>query len=310
MNKTNKTEAHRHHYIPQFIIRNFDSNGMGFVKYYDKKRKQILTIPTEDVFAYFDLYRDEKNLPYDPTKVEKDFAKYEGEMSKVIKKMLVGDSFELSSKDNEALLLFLALMQFRSKNALNSFSEKAKEETKAFYSNYQKDGDLTDLWKRNLGQIVNCRSIAEVIDNPKIDMPIKTFMIRDSFGLAGMYIVVAERRGNEDFFLSDAYPLVQFGVADNNLSLPIWSFFPISPKRVILSVYNGIEAARQDIRVFSKEFFAKPYVLNDHQTIRFKVRKMYENDIKNINDSIFQWTREGVVFSDEDKFFVAERRVQ
>ena len=89
MKKTNPVQAepYRHHYIPQFIIRNFASNEMGFwtVKYYDKKRKKFLNMPTEEVFMYNDLYRDEINSPQDPVKIERDFAKYEGEISKIIK---------------------------------------------------------------------------------------------------------------------------------------------------------------------------------------------------------------------------------
>ena len=303
-----KNEAYRHHYIPQFIIRNFSDNELGFVKYYDKKRKKVLNMPTEDVFMYNDLYRDEINSPNDPVKIEKDFAKYEAEVSIIIKKLLVGNDILLTNDEHNSLLLFLALMQFRSKNALNAFGKNMKEDSKEFYSNYQKDGDIISLWKKNLGHIIKCRSIGEVLQNNKIDDPFKAFMTRDAFGLTGAYLISADRRGNEDFFLSDAYPLVQNGEIDENFSIPVMSFYPISPERMLIITYDGVQLARQEVRTFDKSFFSKPYVLSDKKTLRFHVRKMYEKDIKYINDSIYENTKEGCVFINEDRFLAKDRK--
>lgn len=300
-------ESFRHHYIPQFIIRNF-SNFLDFINYYDKKRKIVEQQPSTNVFMYNDLYRDEINTPDNPIKIEQDFSKYEGEIAEIIKKILSSkDTFELSIEENDSLILFLALLQFRSKNALLAFGKRVKESTKDNLSKYQKDGDFVSLWKRNLGQIVNCRSLKEVLDNPLIDEPIKVYMIRDTFGLGGMFVIVAERRGEEDFFLSDAYPLVQFGSADDGLSLPIMSFFPISPKRMIIATYRGVKGARQEVRTFDKQFFAEPFLLRDKQTLKFSIRKMYEKEIKSINDSMFKNANEGLVFLDGKKFFAVDR---
>ena len=284
---------------------------MGFwtVKYYDKKRKKFLNMPTEEVFMYNDLYRDEKNSPQDPVKIERDFAKYEGEISKIIKDKFLKDSdIFLTPEEHDSLLLFLALMQFRSKNVLSQFGKNAKEEAKAFYSMYQSDGDLLSLWKRNLGYIVNCRSLQEVLDNPKVDDPFRAFMARDTFGLTGMYIIVAERRGNEDFFLSDAYPLTQNGEGDNGFSLPIMSFFPISPDKMIITSYNGVQYARQEVRTFDKSFFARPFFDRTKNALKIHVRKIYEKDVKSINDSFYFHVKEGVAVIDEDRFFAKDRQ--
>ena len=307
-NKPIQNEAYRHHYIPQFIIRNFSDNEFGFVKYYDKKRKKILNMPTEDIFMYNDLYRDEINSPDDPVKIEKDFAKYEAEISKIIKdKFLKETDIILTLEEQDSLLLFLALMQFRSKNTLNAFGKNIKEETKEFLDKYQCDGNIVSLWKKNLGYIVACRSLQQVLDHPKIDEPFKAFMARDTFGLGGMYIIIAERRGNEDFFLSDSYPLVQFGEAGPGLSLPIMAFFPISPERMIITTYNGVQGARQEVRTFDRSFFARPYPTEDRKALKYHVRKIYEKDISSINDTMFKLAREGCVFIDEDRFLAKDR---
>lgn len=109
-------------------------------------------------------------------------------------RFLKENEIAITLEENEKLLLFFALMGFRSKITRNSFGDRASEKSKAFYSYYQKDGNLSDLWKRNLGRLVNCRSLKEILDHKEIDDPIKGFMYRDIVGLYGCYFVVAERR--------------------------------------------------------------------------------------------------------------------
>ena len=62
-----------------------------------------------------------------------------------------------------------------------------------------KNGDLEDLWKRNLGLIVNCRSIKEVLDNPNINEPFKHFMVRDTTSLFGKYFIALEKEVDRIF---------------------------------------------------------------------------------------------------------------
>ncbi|MDE7249934.1 MAG: hypothetical protein K2N82_08620 [Lachnospiraceae bacterium] len=55
-------------------------------------------------------------------------------------------------------------MSFRSRITSNKFGTDASDENRLFYSKYQKDGNLSDFWKRNLGNLVNCKSLKEVWD--------------------------------------------------------------------------------------------------------------------------------------------------
>lgn len=307
-NKQIQKEAYRHHFIPQFIIRNFSDNELGFVKYYDKKRNRILNKPTEEVFMYNDLYRDEVNSPEDPVKIEKDFSKYEAEISKIIKdKVLKGQDIILTNEEHESLLLFLALMQFRSKNTMLLFSKDLKEETKQFYKLFNIDGDLLDSWKKNLGQIVNCRSLYEVLNNPNIDDIFKAFMARDTFGLTGRYLIFAERRGDEDFFLSDSYPLNHNGEGPNGEQIPMMTYFPVSPERMIIGVCKGVELTPKWVRLFDKSFFAMPYPSSDRKSLKFHVRKIYQKDIANMNDDMYKLAKDGIVFINEDRFLANDR---
>ena len=303
-----QTEAKRHHFIPKFIIRNFCSNELGFARFFNKKLNKFSNEPIEEIFKYDDLYRDEINFPDDPVKIEKDFSKYEGEIAQLLRnKFLNGNDITLTIPENDSLMLFLALMYFRSKHILPSFGDKASEKSKEFYSKYQQDGDLLSMWKRNLAQLVNCRSIDDVMKNDKIDSPFKNFMRRDTLGLTGLYFIIAERRGQEDFFLSDLYPVVLYGIADNGIRLPMMHFFPISPERIIVVCNYGVETANQEVRHFDKSFFIKPHVLPNGNGYKFHVRKLYERDVRFINNMFYEHTKEGIVLFDQNRFFVNSR---
>lgn len=91
---------------------------------------------------------------------------------------------------------------------------------------------MLDLWKRNLGYLVNCRSLKDVIEHDKIDDPIKLFFIRDTWGVTGLYFIVVERRDCSDFIIGDSYPVVVDGILPNGISLNLFSIVPISVERV------------------------------------------------------------------------------
>ena len=233
-----KKEPIRHHYIPRFILRKFcDENGQ--LSYFDIDTKTISQKKPEDVFVTRNLYRDTINHPDEPVKIEKDLARFENEASKIIEKFF-DDDVILTTEEDEKLRLFFAIMGFRSERVQKQFGINADQDYKDFYGFYQEDGNLTDFWKRNLGELVNCRSIKEVLGNPKIDEPIKAFMVRDTYGITGMYFMRIEKRGKEDFVLSDAYPGVMEGLLDNGVGLPLYYLYPLSKQIMILLIANGV----------------------------------------------------------------------
>lgn len=295
-------EPIRHHYIPQFILRNFCFNDRDDLLYFDIKNFHISIKKTRDVFMVRNLYRDEINNPGEPTKIERDMARFEGEAAQIITgKFLKGDEISLTLEEDEKLKLFFAIMSFRSRITSNKFGTGASEENKKFYSMYQKDGNLTDFWKRNLGKLVNCRSLKEVWEHKEIDDPIKLFFIRDTRGYFGLYFVVAERRGPIDFIVSDAYPSVINGVTDWGLEMIMYSLFPISPDRLILLAANGVEGASRKVAFFSNEVFRKPKRNPDNRSITIRVRKIYEDGVKYVNSALMEEAQEGIVFREKSR---------
>lgn len=75
----------RHHYIPQFILRNFcfdtDRNQLF---YFDKRTSTISIKQPKDIFMVKNLYRDDINNSDDIMRIEKDMARFESETAKII----------------------------------------------------------------------------------------------------------------------------------------------------------------------------------------------------------------------------------
>lgn len=291
-----KREPIRHHYIPQFILRNF-CDERGLLNYFDVATHEVTLCEPRDVFMERNLYRDEINCVENPTKIETDLAKFEREISQIIKeKFLMGDKIVLTKEEDEKIKLFFFIMGFRSHNTMLQFSEGLTKESVEMYSRYQKNGNFQDTWRRNLGYLVNCRSGEEVLNHKDIDEPIKIFMMRDVLGLLGLYLVVAERREGPGFIVGDAYPTAVTGTTIQGVQLPMYSINPISPNRIILVVGNGVEAAPRHVLGFRQTILYKPQWNVQEESITMRVKKLYSEEVQEINRSIASAVKKGFVF--------------
>lgn len=295
-------EPVRHHYIPQFILRNFCFDERNHLFYYDKKTSETSKRKTKEIFMDRNLYRDDINHIENPTKIESDMACFESEVAQIIANKFLGENeISLTLEEDEKLKIFFAIMAFRSKNISDKFGIGASDENKEFYSMYQKNEDLSDFWKRNLGNLVNCRSLREILSHEGIDEPIKLFFIRDTIGYFGLYFIVGERRGHIDFIISDAYPTVVYGVMDGGMKLPMYSMFPISANRIVFLAANGVEGAPRNVAVLGDEILKKPKLNKNKRIIRIHVKKMYENEVRYVNSLLIKEACEGFAFKNKDR---------
>lgn len=132
-------ESIRHHYIPQFILKNFCFPDKNHLFYFDMDISQIVVKEPREIFMVRNLYRDEINNPDEPVKIEKDIARFESEIAKIIKgRFLKADEMSITLEEDEKLKLFFAIMAFRSKITSEKFGPKASGESKTFYSQYPK----------------------------------------------------------------------------------------------------------------------------------------------------------------------------
>ena len=119
-----KKEPIRHHYIPQFILRNFAcDNDKKLVRYCNKESLYISECETSEIFMERNLYRDEINCKDKPVQIEHDLSVYEREVAELVKaKFLDKRKIELTEEEDSAIKLFFAIMSFRNINA----KEKSK----------------------------------------------------------------------------------------------------------------------------------------------------------------------------------------
>ena len=291
-------EPIRHHYIPQFILKNFCFEDRKF--YYFNKRLQTISVAeTRDTFMVKNLYRDEINHPADPVKIEKDLAAYENEISRIIKERFLQEKDIVLSVEEEAKLrLFFAIMGFRSYDAQRQFGDKMQMESKGLYRHYQADENFLDLWKRNLGYVVNCRSIEQVLSHPSIDEPFKIFFHRDTVGYFGRYFAVAEANENSAFVIGDVYPVVVEGTTAWGQKLDMYSIYPISPKRVIFLANNGVSGTPRSVLQLREFIFNQPKHMTETNSIQIRVKRLSSDEVQYINRTIAQNADQGFGFKE------------
>lgn len=112
MKTHNTKEPVRQHYIPQFILKNFCFDDENNLYFYSMKDKEITIKNIRDIFMERRLYNSELVNPDDPTQIEKDFAKYEQEIGKLIKEKIINKyEISLTLKEEASLRFFCAYIR-------------------------------------------------------------------------------------------------------------------------------------------------------------------------------------------------------
>ena len=290
-----RKEPIRHHYIPQFILRNFAcDNDKKLAYYYDKESQSTSQREICEVFMERNLYRDEINYADVPVQIEYDLSKYEREVAELIKaKFLDKRKIELTEGEDDAIKLFFAIMSFRNINAKEQFNDKASKEFKDFYKYFQENEDLEDFWKRNLGHLVRCRSMRDVANHTEIDPPVKLFMRRDTYSISGKYIIVVEPKEGDGFILGDCYPLVFTG---DYLRLPLYDVCPISPNRAIIFASVGVDHTPRDVLSLRLGVFDTPEINKKGNSVIITKRLLLD-EVQFINREIEKNSHKGFIFS-------------
>jgi len=282
----------KHHYIPQFILRQFCSED-NFLWYQHKDTGVVESLDTTEVFMEKYLYYFEDN-DKDYFEIEENLSKYESEISKLLLNQFYDEKIiSITKEEQESIKLFYAIMGFRSKRAADFFKHSDDKQFVDFYSSFQDDKDFEKFWKKNLKELVKCRSFAQVNWNPKIDFPIQMFIRRDTTGLWGSYLKIVESE-NEEFLLTDAYPLVIYGNNKLGMELNCFEAFPISPKRAILIMYDKVDKIIDfNDSVLPKGFYTKPEE-KDGKLV-FRVKKIRDEIVKTINSKTLEVNEIGAI---------------
>lgn len=319
------SEPKRHHYIPQFILRNF-LNENNKLYYWNTGKQEIEERNTKSIYMEFNLYRDEKNNPENPTIIEKKFSALEGKVANLINNKIIGKrTIKITRDENELLRKYLFLLSFRSAARKEQYSNaKFDPLTEAVLSSKLVDNDYEDLWLRELEIILDLKDLKKVKENN--DLSIVTQMDIE-LHLKSYYMTIINARG-QDVILSDIYPtLGVYETGRSGINFNAHYFYPLTPDLVL--ILNHI-AFREE--VYSKddnfkEIVSSSFMKGDliiapkhkskihgkflsDDTYTYRVNNIYEKDISEINMLILNEVREGFSFRNKDRINESVKKYQ
>lgn len=302
----------RHHYIPQFILRNFNDEKSQ-VNYWNIETKTLEKRNTKSVFMNLHMYRDDSNHPDDPTYIESSLSIFESEISDLIKKFVLESRIEITRAELEKLRIFLSLLSFRSDLRMNQYKNNNFDNvTRSTLQNYSNDS-FEDLWKREIEEIAKCRTYKQIEESKIIDPIIKQDLMND---LTSFYMTVIEARG-EDFLISDVYPTLEIFPLEEKVSIHMHCFFPISSTRMlvlnhimfkndipndpIISPMKSFSQIHGNALIPPKNKYVVNGFHNPNDKYIYNVQKIYSHDIEYINALFLNEAHIGFVFKNPCK---------
>lgn len=307
-------EPKRHHYIPQFILKNFvDSNEKLF--YWDIDKKELIRSYTRFVFMNLHMYRDEINHNDQPTFIEKSLAVFESDIAKIFQKLNEGNEIVLLRKELEALRIFLCLLSFRSDLRMEQYVQNRFDDaTRSILKQYAINEDYADLWKREIEELSKCRSYQQIKDSHIVDPIIKQDLEN---ALTGYYMTIVDARGG-DFLITDVYPTLEIFPLSNGCNIHLHCLYPISPTRLLLlnhimfkpdanpaldimMMRNTSQITGNLIIPPTNKYIKGPCYHDENDEYRYKVRKIYSADVEYINSLLLNEARIGIAFNNAER---------
>lgn len=306
-------EAKRHHYIPQFILRNFtDENGQ--LVYWDIKENKLEKRNPRSVFMNWNMYRDEQNHKENPTEIESLLSVFESEIAELInKKMLSGNEIVLTRTELESFRIFLSLLSFRSNSRMSQYRDKKfNSSTYAILKNYAKDENFENLWKMEIEELAKSRTYKQIQESKVIDPIIKTDFFND---LKGNYMTFVDARGG-DFLISDVYPTLEIFPFRRDINIHLHCLFPLSSTRLLLlnnimfrkdtnaaglEYMKNFSQIKGDLIAVPKNDYANGPIFGGEDKFKYKVKKIYSADVEYINALFLNEAHVGIAFKNSDR---------
>jgi len=306
-------EAKRHHYIPQFILRNF-TDEKGQIEYWDIKQNKLEKRNPRSIFMNLHMYRDEKNYQDNPTQIESSLSVFEQEIAETINnKMLSGNEIVLSRTELESLRIFLSLLSFRSDLRMNQYKDKNFDpKTFAILKKYEKDENFENLWKMQIDELSKCRTYKQIEESKIIDPIIKTDFFTD---IEGMYMTLVDSRGGE-FLISDVYPTLEIFPMGPNINIHLHCLYPLSATRLLLlnhimfkqptddlalEVMKSFSQIKGNLITLPKNDYSNGIIFSQADKFIYKVKKVYSTDVEYINALFLNEARVGIAFKNKDR---------
>ncbi len=287
-----KKKSIRHHFIPQFILRNF-LNYNDKLDYYDKINDLVVEELTSNVFMEKNLNFDVLNHPENPLWIEEELSFFESDIAPLIKKLNNDDEIVLLKEEVFKLRLFLFIMMFRSKHVRNEFL-KFNNHDLELYKLFQDFDNSEDLWKKNLSELLKCKNETDLKKFKNIN-PI--ILNKCLYNIINYYTTVIEKRGSTGFIMSDVYPVVYYRNIYQK-EFPVCLLCPISPYRMLVLNFMENDKIFKNDNVITKNFSYPPQPFDrKNYSIKLIVKKVYEKEVKEINKIIYESAIEGVIMT-------------
>lgn len=307
------SEPVKHHFIPQFILRNF-INDKGQINYWNKKNSQLSKRNPKSVFMVENLYRDEFNHPTDPAIIEKKFAKLESEIAVLFQEKIINKNpIILTRAENEKLRKFLYLLSFRSSTKKQQYIDGNFDElTKLSLKDYVVNDDYVDLWLREIETILDLEEYNDIHKNQNVSWTIRTDFHSH---LIGYYMTFVTPRGQE-FLISDVFPTAEIFPLKEGVNLYPHYMFPISPDLMLLLNMTTIKPGNEVLPITQAMMslskihgnLIKPpkaqYKILGHYSKEdkfiYNVGKVYSNDVVYLNALALNEVRTGFSFRSDN----------
>lgn len=307
-------EPIKHHYIPQFILKNFnDENGQ--LNYWNINDSRLEKRNSLSVFMIKNMYRDEINHTENPVIIENQFSYFEDEIARLIndKILINSNKIILTRSELEKFRIFLTLFSFRSNFRMKQYEENNFDDaTRAILLKYQQDGNFKDLWKKELYELTSCRTYDDIKNNEKIDHIIKQDFLND---YEGYFMSFADARGGE-FVLSDIYPTSEFYPIPQPFGLHLHYLFPLSPTRMLILNHIMFKKENKNTLEFAdmlkvskiKEHIPEPkvkyktsqWIHDPNDEFLYNCIKVYSKDVVKLNCLTLNEARTGIIFKNKD----------
>ena len=309
-------EPIKHHYIPQFILRNFlDDDGLFY--YWDNENKYLSKRNTKSVFMNRSMYRSQEINADNPVEVENNLSKFEQEMAPIFKRLCSPDEVVLTRKELEMSRIFLSLLSFRSDLRMKQYKDKRfNQSTEELLNEFKGEQDFELFWKKEINVLAQCRTFEEVMNVEGVDPIIKLDFSND---LKGYYMTLVEARGQE-FIISDVYPTLEIYPVAPTINIHLHAIYPISPTRAILLnniFFKKALVDKQDpilrpmieysrmkgsmLKEPKNHYPMGPSVHTPEDKYFYRPVKIYENDVVYINMLFLNETRMGFAFRNIDR---------
>lgn len=313
-------EPIKHHYIPQFILRNFNKEG-NRVCYWNIENNKLEERSTSSIFMEKNLYRN-NDYSDEPTKIERKFSQLENEISQLIKNNILNrEVITLTRAEAFKLRNFLFLMSFRIRARMQQYRDQNfTPDTKEYLSSYVKNENYEKLWLEELNNILDAKSIENVL-NADAD----SIMKEQAFSFKSFYYLTFVKTKEQNFLLGDVYPTAEIDISlinDSPEKTFLHFLYPITPNLMIIlnnvifkKQYEAINKSMKDIVdidtiimrskikgncIFEPiPHYAKPNQYSLDDIFEYHLKQIKNSEVLYINSLILNEAKKGIIFKNK-----------